>query len=298
MEVKSGRYKMKIENYSFDDIDFNIVRDDLFPAYYGGNKARKMTYLESYLLKEKYDAIVTTGGIQSNHCRVVALFAAKHQFKCTLILHGSEEDFYSQKGNALLMRMSGCEIQFVNPTSISETMDKAMVSHINAGNKPYYYYGGGHNYFGVMSYKEALVDLATKIDEPDHIFLASGTGSTQAGIILGLKEVGWNEAIVHGISVARSKTRGIQGVLEAARFVNPSFEDEIIFHDQYVMGGYGAHSEVLPGFIEKIAQNTGLILDTTYTGKAMYGMLDYIKKYNIKGRIVFWNTGGLPSCLS
>lgn len=289
---------MIIEQYTFRDYKFNIVRDDLFPHFYGGNKARKMEYIKPFLLAEKYDSIITTGGIQSNHCRVVALFSAKYNFKCKLILHGSKKDFYNQNGNALLMRMSGCEFEFVAPHEISTAMDNAMEDFRARGYKPYYYYGGGHNEYGVMAYIEAVKELRHIIDEPDYIFLASGTGSTQAGIILGLREMGWLSTKVHGISVSRNEERGRNGILEAIKFIDKYYDNEIWFHDNYIMGGYGIKSNEVEKFTLEVASQIGLILDNTYTGKALYGMLSYIHQNELKGKFLFWNTGGLINRLS
>jgi hypothetical protein len=41
-----------------------------------------------------------------------------------------------------------------------------------------------------------------------------------------------------------------------------------------------------------VNKNSGLLVDETYSGKAMYGMMDIIKKQNLKGNIMFWLTGG------
>ncbi len=138
-----------------------------------------------------------------------------------------------------------------------------------------------------------------KNNPPDHIFLASGTGSTQAGILLGLEEIGWCNTKVHGISVARQKDRGTEGVLEAVHFVNPKFSaSKILFYDEFLFGGYGQYNAKLEKFTFDVAQKTGIILDTTYTGKAYYGMTELIKRNNLKGNMLFWHTGGLLNVMA
>ncbi len=79
-----------------------IAHDDAYPYFMGGNKARKMVNIIHDIEKAGCNAVVTTGGIQSNHCRVAALACAVKGWKCKLVLHGSKDQFFSEKGNALL----------------------------------------------------------------------------------------------------------------------------------------------------------------------------------------------------
>jgi len=276
-----------------------VVRDDLYPLYYGGNKARKMAHIIREINRGQYNAVVTTGGIQSNHCRVVALACAEHGWTCKLILHGSREKFFEEKGNALLMRRSGALLKFVEGTEIGPAMDRAMEELKVMGKRPYYLYGGGHNRPGVMAYKEAMDEFNghwSYSAPPACIFLASGTGSTQAGVLAGCRMLGWTTTRIRGISVARTGERGRASILESLDFVDEtmeSYQDEIDFEDQYTFGGYGLFSRELSDFTSRMARETGLILDNTYTGKAFYGMLDLLGKEKPDGRVVFWHTGGL-----
>ena len=55
------------------DIDLRIKRDDLYPLYGGGIKARKIGYIVREAIEQGYDALVTNGGPQSNHARATAV---------------------------------------------------------------------------------------------------------------------------------------------------------------------------------------------------------------------------------
>lgn len=276
-----------------------VARDDLYPLYYGGNKARKMAYNITDIEENQCNAVVSTGGIQSNHCRVVALACAERGWTCKLVLHGSRELFYAEKGNALLMRRSGAEIEFVEGADIGPAMDRCMEDLKARGKRPYYLYGGGHNRSGVLAYRDAMQEFKEHWSPdapPDHIFLASGTGSTQAGLLAGCRKLHWSSTRICGISVARTKDRGQAAILESLDFVGESpesYQDEIYFVDHYTFGGYALYSQELTDFTGRMARETGLILDPTYTGKAFYGMLDLISSEQLKGRVVFWHTGGL-----
>jgi len=283
--------------FQYRKFEYLLNENDLWLPYYGGNKVRKFQRILQDIEHSGKNAIVTTGGIQSNHCRVAALVASRHKLKCVLILHGSEESFQRQKGNALLMRMAGAEIRFAEPERIGSGMDQAMKDLESDGFAPCYVYGGGHNRAGVEAYIEYVYEMSKSIPEsqiPDHIFLASGTGSTQAGIILGTKKAGWDHTVVHGISVGRNKKRGVEGVLESILMADQSnIKWKVNFYDDYLFGGYGESNEELLQLLDDVALRTGIILDACYSGKAFFGMLDSVKKFNLKGNIMFWHTGGI-----
>lgn len=276
-----------------------VVRDDLFPLFYGGNKARKMAHIAREIESGGFDAVVTTGGIQSNHCRVVALACAERGWKCKLVIHGSRGQFHSEKGNALLMRRSGATVEFVKAVDIGPAMDRSMQKFIDEGKKPYYLYGGGHNSSGVLAYRDAMREFKegwVHSIPPEHIFLASGTGSTQAGLLAGCRMQEWSRTQIHGISVARVKDRGTAAILESLGFLDESpdsYRDSIFFEDLYTFGGYGSQTSELTDFTSRMGRETGLVLDNTYTGKAFFGMLDLVEKEKLKGPLVFWHTGGL-----
>jgi len=291
----------KFKHYSFQGVDFLLDDRDLWLPYYGGNKARKLMYAKEDIKSKNKNAIVTTGGIQSNHCRVTSLYAAENNFECVIILHGNKEDFFAQKGNALLMRMSGADCRFVDSKDIGPAMDQAMNELEKRGYNPYYLYGGGHNEYGVKAFSDAVIDLKRELgdDFADHIFVASGTGSTQAGILVGLYAVGNPNTKVHGISVARKKERGIAGVLDAISMVDSNLKPaEVNFYDNYLFGGYNKTEVELTDFVETLAAETGIIADTTYTGKALWGMLDIVKKEKLNGKILFWHTGGILNLMA
>ena len=84
--------------------NLRVFRDDLYPYLGGGNKGRKLVSISEHIILEKYNAVVSTGGINSNHCRALSIAAKLNNWKCTLVLHGSREKFYKSKGNALLIR--------------------------------------------------------------------------------------------------------------------------------------------------------------------------------------------------
>lgn len=293
-----------VDDFSIDGVPLKVVRDDLYPGIGGGNKSRKAVVYEKDIEKKGCNALVTTGGIQSNHCRAIALLAARRGWKCHIVYHGTRERFYAEKGNALFVRKSGAIVEFVEANGISLAMDSAMENFRRQGLKPYYVTGGGHDIPGGLAYVEAVEQLysygVTNNWKPEFIFHASGTGSTQAGIVVGLEKVGWDDVKVIGISVARQKDRGEQVIIEFANKLaaycglEKDMSDRIFFNTDYLAGGYENYTIEMDDFLDRMMALTGLIFDTTYSGKAFYGMMDYIHKNNFqKNKILFWHTGGL-----
>lgn len=286
-----------------------VFRDDQFPLYGGGNKGRKMSYIAKDIIQKKANALVTNGSIQSNHCRAVALFAAQNKIPCTLILHGSQNDFYSQSGNAKIIRDSSANIKFVNSgEEINNASQEAIKEYEQLGFAPYEIWGGGHTKEGGIAYIEVVAELKQICEQtkwiPDYLFIASGTGSTQAGILAGLDKYSLKGIKVVGISVAREKSRAESVINEFYRQLSNYYNiddchQDIIVDDSYLFGGYNQANDELINFSNNSIKNYGLILDTCYTGKAFYGMLDYIKRNNLGSKnILFWHTGGIFNYLS
>lgn len=232
---------------------------------------------------------------------------ARNGWKCHIVYHGSKERFEAEKGNALLVRKSGATVEFVDADMIGPAMDAAMLSLANEGYRPMYIHGGGHDLPGGVALVEAVKDLKEKCDKtgykPDYIFHASGTGSTQARIAVGLDLVGWSDVKLIGISVARQKERGTQVIEEFANILashydlNKDYTGQINFNTDYLCGGYERYTSEMSEFLDEVMCKTGIPFDTTYSGKALFGMNDYLNKNNIKGNVLFWHTGGLMNLM-
>lgn len=293
---------------TYNDVNIKLVRDDIFPFIGGGSKARKALAYESFLKDNGFDAVVTCGGVQSNHNRAMALMCARNGWKCHLCIQGSQDRFMNEKGNALLVRQSGAECEFITPEETSRAMDCAMNQLRASGYNPYYVIGGGHNLPGGICFVDAIKKLRTQCDKtgykPDYIFLASGTGSTQAGIVVGLDIVGWSDVKCIGISIARQYERGKQVVTDFANMlashygIDKDYTDRIFFNAEYLCGGYEKYTQELEQYLKQAMAQTGIVFDTTYSGKGFYGMMQEIKKLELKNKnIIFWHTGGIMNIM-
>ena len=210
----------------------------------------------------------------------------------------------AEKGNALLDRLSGAECELIMPEETSAAMNRAMEKLAAEGYKPYYCHGGGHDLPGGVSFVEAVEELAKQIEKPDYIFHASGTGSTQAGIVVGLDRVDWRDVKCIGISVARQYERGKQVISEFANMLaehygmEERYDDRILFNTDYLCGGYEQYTPEMQEYLCRAMINSGLVFDTTYSGKAFFGMMDIVKKEKLQDKkLVFWHTGGIMNIM-
>lgn len=288
-------------------VELWVKRDDLCPIPGGGAKIRKLVRILREA-PEIVNALVTTGGVQSNHARVVALVAAQYGMRCELVLHGDSRVLENPTGNLLLMLLSGARVNIVPSDSIGEALDSAVDSLRREGYIPLMIEGGGHSVEGALGLTDAVVELDSQLPtpdwRPDFIVHASGTGGTQAGILAGVDLLGWPTRVI-GISVARQASRGRAVVAELYEQARSKLQlqervREIDFRDNWIGDGYG---HALPGavhLIRDVASLEGVPLDPTYTSKAMRGLIDLVNQGVIPrgSRVLFWHTGGLLNLMS
>jgi len=285
------------------DIDLRIKRDDLYPLDGGGTKSRKMQYIMRDVMAHGHDVIVTNGGQQSNHARAAALMVARNGLRCHVIIVSELGKRYPMTGNLLLIRLSGAIIEYCQKNQLAKKMDQAIEFYQKCGHNPAYIWGGGHCYAGTVALVEASTEARSQCGPwiPDFLVHASGTGTTQAGLVIGYADL---PTRVIGISVARDAARGSRVVHDTiAEYFNtagrPHLDVNVDFRDHWTCGGYEETNTELMTVIEKAAK-IGLILDPTYSGKAFYGLIELARTGDIPrgSKVLFWHTGGLMNLMA
>ena len=285
-----------------------IKRDDMTDLVLGGNKARKLEYFMQDAVDKNSDYIVTYGSVHSNHCRITAAAASKLGLPCLLIL-SKPKNKPSYNGNYFLYDLLDAEVHYVENNDVSKTIDQQLELLKEKGNNPYFIYGGGHGNLGTQAYIDAYQEIEVQKEklniEFEYIFLASGTGTTQAGLIIGREMLNNKEKII-GISVARNKDRGTKVIKESINNYSKEYDKmlninkrEIIFLDRYIGKRYADLYPEIKDTIKAVAKKDAILLDPVYTGKAFYGMKDYLINNNISNKnVLFIHTGGTPILFS
>ena len=89
----------------------------------------------------------------------------------------------------------------------------------------------------------------------------------------------------------------IGGAQEVLGLTTPFDPDDMIVLNQYIGEGYGIPTEAVIEAVYMLGRLEGLMVDPNYTGTAMSGLIDQIRKGNVDKAetIVFLHTGGLPA---
>src|SRR5439155_2283902 len=72
---------------------------------------------------------------------------------------------------------------------------------------------------------------------------------------------------------------------------------EVTLHEEYVGPAYGVVTRESKAAVELLARTEGILLDPVYTGKAMAGLIDHIRRGVVPpgSAVVFIHTGGTPA---
>ena len=278
-----------------------IKRDDLTGLGIGGNKTRKLEYLVADALKHGCKTLMSTGAVQSNHCRQVAAAAAKAGLECILVLAGEEPA--ERQGNLLLDFLSGAKTLFVKRPERDTELQKAFKEAEIAGKKPYLIPYGGSSAIGALGYLEAMRELKDQGFDPDWIVFASSSGGTHAGMALGARVYGLKSKVL-GIGIDNLNLEFNSTIANLANETSNQLglainldPTDILLNEDYCQSGYGKLQPTEIEAIKLFASKDGILLDPVYTGRAAAGMLDLISKgfFKPEEQILFWHTGGTPA---
>lgn len=285
-----------------------VKRDDCTGLATGGNKTRKLEFSMGEALQQGADTIITVGAVQSNHVRQTAAAACKLGLKCEVLLEHRVKhpsDLYRSSGNVLLDRIFGANLrEFDKGTDFDAAMDEVAGEVRAAGGAPYVIPGGASNPVGALGYVGCGLELLQQFSEQelnvDHIVTATGSAGTHAGLAVGLRG-GGSDLPILGIGVNApqdvQEERVYRLALETAEVVGTPgavSRDDIVADCNYIGPGYGEPTESMNEAVLLLARLEGLLFDPVYSGKALAGMIDYIRsgRFDAADTIVFLHTGG------
>lgn len=280
----------------------------------GGNKLRKLEYIVPDAIASGADTLVSIGGVQSNHTRMVAATAAKIGMQCRVVQENWVPHYdavYDRVGNILMTRLMGADSQLVEAgfdIGIRESWENALQSVRDSGGKPYGIPAGAsvHKY-GALGYIGFAEEVARQEAELgftfDYIVVCVVTGSTQAGMIVGFAAQDRAERVI-GIdaSATADQTHAqVRGIVDnTAKLVGLGRdigEAEIVINPDYAYPAYGVPSNETNDAIRLAARTEGMITDPVYEGKSMQGMIDLTQKdfFPEGSRILYAHLGGAPA---
>jgi len=291
-----------------------LKRDDLTGLGGGGNKVRKLERTLAAALRDGADCLVTTGAAQSNHARLTAAAGARLGLPVTLVLAGHPGNPRNPgnprdpagpgpapAGNLLLDEIFGARIRWAGDADdirLAAVADETAAELASAGGHPAVIPFGGSNRDGALAYADAARELRDQLADRGRLagqptsVVAVGSGGTMAGLVA---ELGAGHVLgVHTGAVAGpGEAVAVLASAITAERVDPQ---TVRLRTDQVGAGYGRLSEATAAAIRLAARTEGIVLDPTYTGRAMAGLIAAAADGGL-GRdapVVFWHTGGLP----
>jgi len=289
-----------------------VKRDDCTGLAMGGNKARQLEYYFGQAKQQNADTILITGAVQSNFVRMAAAAAAKCSMHCHIQLEervGDTASEYRESGNVLLDRLLGAVIHRFphgeDETGADTNLQKIAGQLKRAGARPYVIpLAPGHPPYGTLGYIRAAHEILTQIDmlgySVDRLVVASGSGTTHAGLLFGLAALE-SPIRVTGICVRRNRHQQTERIMSRCREIaeligvnNPVHPEQVQLLDGTLAPGYGQVNEATLEAIDLCARYEGLLLDPVYTGKAMAGCIKIARDHDRHDALLFIHTGGTP----
>lgn len=286
-----------------------VKRDDCTGLATGGNKTRKLEFSMGEALQTGADTIITVGAVQSNHVRQTAAAACKLGLKCEILLEHrvkQPSDLYRNSGNVFLDRVFGANLrEYDKGTDFDVAIAEVADEVASAGDKPYIIPGGASNPVGALGYVGCGLELLQQFSDQalnvDHIVTATGSAGTHAGLAVGIRGGGSKLPILGiGVNVPQDEQEGrvYELACETAELVGAPgtvVRDDIIADCSYIGAGYGEPTDAMNEAVLMLARLEGLLFDPVYSGKALAGMIDYIRtgRFSDADTIVFLHTGGV-----
>jgi D-cysteine desulfhydrase family pyridoxal phosphate-dependent enzyme len=291
-----------------------LKRDDLTDLALGGNKARKLEFLLGDALAHGATALVTSGGVQSNHARMTAAAARIAGLDAALVLT-TPQRMPDDQGNLFLDRLLGAEVHLIHLEDANggdldaleaATIDRVMHALRARDGRPYLIPLGGSDGIGAIGYVDATRELLAQLTaagiRATRLYHASGSRGTQAGLELGARIFRAHYQVI-GIAVspggaakqqtAASIAEDAAGRLDVEHRLDPA---ELITDEGFFGEGYAIPTPAAVDAIRLLARTEGILLDPVYTAKAMAGLLDHIRNGIVSpdDTLVFLHTGGVP----
>lgn len=298
-----------------DKVELYAKREDCNSGLaFGGNKLRKLEYIVPDAIASGADTLVSIGGVQSNHTRLVAAVAAKIGMKCRLVQESwvpFQDAVYDRVGNILMSRVMGAEIELVDEgfdIGIRESWEAALEDVRAKGGKPYAIPAGASVHkFGGLGYagfaEEVRHQEAALGFRFDYVVVCTVTGSTHAGMVAGFAKDGRSQNVI-GIDASGTPGKTHAQVLDIARNTADLIElgrditaDDIVLKTEYAYPAYGIPSAETNDAMRLAARLEGMMTDPVYEGKSMQGMLDLVRQdfFPAASKVLYAHLGGVPA---
>lgn len=273
-----------------------LVRDDLLHPFAGGNKLRKLDGYLPRLAEAGVTDVVTCGGMQSSHATAVACLSAELGMRAHLLLRGPAPEIPT--GYTVLSELFAHACHYVSRETYA---DRRGLFADYEGKKGYAVIPeGGTHPFALLGVMRLVKALAAILEGPCHLVIDAGTGTTAAGLALGMAHLGldWQ---VEAVCLMRDQVEVYQRGAEllwsraAELWGGPEREPVVRWCERQRKRRFG---KVYAGELERcvsLARSTGVSVDPIYTLAA----IEHLEAMGDEAleRAVWVHTGGVLNIL-
>lgn len=281
-----------------------LKHDDQTGPIFGGNKVRKLEYVLAQAVADQAEVVITVGSEQSNHARITATLGARLGLRTILVLNRVVDHGDTVKPASLMVdELFGAEIHIVQSREErAPTMQRIANELRFAGKRVVEVPLGASVPLGALGYVRAVQEAALQLGEDasqlTHIFNASSSGGTQAGIAVGSRLASLRARVIgvspddSSLAIASEVRNIISGVEALLEMTGEPPNVEVL--DEFVGPGYGIPSKESTHALQLLASIEGILLDPVYTAKAMAALLAWIEEGRLdeSHAVLFWHTGG------
>ena len=289
-----------------------VKRDDASGMGQGGNKVRALEFVVPEAVTAGADILLTAGVVQSNSVRQVAAAAAKTGVDCHFAVItdrvGRTDQDYDRTGNIFLDHLYGATHEVISfHDDRAAALERIAARLRAAGRKPYIVPYGCANRLGAIGYLNAAAEIAAQAEalgiSVSHVVHASGTGGTQAGLIVGFAALGLPVDVIgididaDAAGVRERVTRLVRELADEVRLAPGPLEHKIIIESGFSAGAYGQADEPTVAAMTIAARLEALTVDPVYSGKGLAGLIGLAKagRFGPSDNVVFLHTGGTPA---
>lgn len=294
-----------------------VKREDMTSYGLGGDKIRRLEYSFAKAREAGAEVIIISGGIHSNSILQVSAVCARLGLECEVFISRENNLTAEEKNdavNVLICLLHGARIHLMGPLENAEQVTRERAEELVAeGRKPFLIEPGGTSPYStlgaILCLHELLEQAGEKDFAPSAVVAPTGWCGNAAGFLIGLALLAASggpaiplyvfDTFGKGAHVPARK-RIMTIVAECWKLLGLGGKcDDSLLHLSTDFAGQGvSHPDARAlEAIRFLGCKEGLLLDPSYTGKCMAGLLHMIRNnvFTAKDDVVYLHPGGMPA---
>ncbi len=285
-----------------------VKHDDVTAPEYGGNKVRKLEFLLARALELGARSVITFGAVGSNHVLATSVHGRALGLDVHAVLTPQARTSYLASNVASDLAVG----TVLHPAPSFEAAPRIAVAvrtelRERDGVEPFVIPFGGTSSESDAAHVNAACELAEQLSagllpEPDLVYVPIGSAGTSMGLAIGLAAAGLKTRVVavrvvpEEIANEAVWSEVVSGAVAVLRDLDGSFpalalaDLPVEVRHEFFGEGYAVPTPECREAV-RVAKESGLHLETTYTGKTLAALRADADAGRLGDKIVlFWNT--------